>query len=125
MTTGSRIFKLGGATVTVHADGLTCTRLADGCEIPAAAQDTETYRQRAAELGYGEDTTAMSREHEIGHSILAEILGLPESPTLRGVARGKYFEGWRAEEAAVLGLQAFARAAGISLLDVAERLSKP
>jgi hypothetical protein len=114
----------GATAVVLYDDGLTLTRLADGLEIPAVAQDDAAYLTRAGELGYGTDVETMSREHELGHSILAHLLGLPESPTLRGVADSRFWPHWRAEEAAVLALQAYARAAGVNLVDVAEHISK-
>lgn len=120
--TSAAAISLGGMTIERHTDGLTVTRLADGAEIHARPQDDGTYRARAVSLGYGADTAAMSREHELGHAILATMLGLPESPTLRGVADGNYWPNWREEEAAVLALQAYARAAGVGLEDIADRI---
>lgn len=120
-----RSIRLGSSVLELHDSGLTVTRLAGGAEIPAWPQDDAAYRARALELGYGDETGLMSREHEVAHTLLAHLLGLPESPTLRGVADGSFWPHWRAEEAAVLALQAYARAAGVSLVDVAERLSAP
>jgi hypothetical protein len=122
MRTGVRSFKLGATTFEAFADGTSRTILPDGREIPAAPQDTDDYRQRAEDLGYGDDTARMSQEHELGHSILAALFGMPASLTLTGVADGRYWKHWRAEEGAVLSLQHYARSAGISLFDVAERL---
>lgn len=42
----------------------------------------------AHDLGYGGDTWAMSRDHELIHSWLAVWRGLPFSPTLWAVSRG-------------------------------------
>src|SRR6185312_3200388 len=104
--------------------GLTVTTLADGKRVPACPEDTDAYRQRARDLGYGDDTALMSREHEVAHSLLAALLGLDESPTMRGVADDDFWPYWHAEEAAVLGLQAFARAAGVDLIEAARRFSR-
>ena len=106
-------------TIELHDDGLTVTVLPDGSRVEARPQGNPTYAARAAALGYGADVARMSREHEIGHSLLAEWLGLPESPTLRGVASGAHWPHWPEEEAAVLALAAFSNAAGVSLEDVA------
>ncbi|MBZ9852780.1 hypothetical protein LB566_03155 [Mesorhizobium sp. CA13] len=119
-----RTLHLGAAVVALHENGLTVTHLMDGKEIPAVPQDTEDYRARARELGYGGDTAAMSRDHEIGHSVLACLLGLPESPTLRGVADERFWRHWRAEEAAVLAFQAYARIVGVDMVEIADRLER-
>lgn len=109
------------------ADHAFCTTLYPGLPaIDAAPQDTDEYRARAVSLGYGDDTAAMSKDHEAGHHLLAGLLGLPCSPTMRGIALhaagiGPRWPRWREEEAAVLALQAYARACGVSLL---ERLMK-
>ena len=116
-----RTLRLGGTVVEMHGDGLTVTRLPDGLEVHARAQADAAYIGRAAALGYGADAALMSREHELTHSLLAGWLGLPESPTLRGVAERRYWLHWQAEEAAVLGVQRFARLAGIDLIGLVQR----
>lgn len=65
------------------------TAFPDGTKVPAAPQDTDDYRATAFRLGYGTDTWAMCREHELAHTELAELLGLPYSPTLWAVAHGE------------------------------------
>lgn len=93
------------------------TALANGGKVTAMPQDDDEYRQRARDLGYGEDTFAMSRDHEILHSRLAVMLGLDESPTMRGIVDhengGAFYEHWQEEEAAVLAIQRFIRVANI------------
>jgi len=116
--------RLGSSVIDFFDGDLTVTTLADGKRIPACPQEGDEYRRRARDLGYGDDIAAMSRDHEVAHTLIAVIIGLPESPTLRGVADGKFWPHWRSEEAAVLGLQQFARAAGVDLIAAAERLSK-
>lgn len=118
-----RVLRLAGATIELHLDGLTVTRYPGIGDVPARPQDDDEYRARAAALGYGDDTLAMSRDHEMVHHILAAVLGLPYSPTLMGVATGRFCEHWQAEEAAVLGVQRFARLAGVDLLAVAAKAS--
>lgn len=116
--------RIGGTVIESHASGLTITRLRDGRAVKAFPQDDATYFARAEALGYGRDVAGMSRDHEIVHSLLAGWLGLPESPTLRGVAVGSYWPHWQAEEAAVLGVQRFARMASVDLARVAARCAK-
>jgi hypothetical protein len=115
---------IGATVLDLHDDGLTVTRLADGAEIPARAQDDNAYVERSLLLGYGTDTSAMSREHEIAHSLLAHWLGLPESPTLRGVADRSFWPHWHLEEQAVLAVQSFARAAGVDLVTLATEIDQ-
>lgn len=66
--------------------GYTETCYHDGTRVPAIPQDSDEYRGMAAEFGYGADTAALSREHEILHTFLAEALGYGTSPTLWAVA---------------------------------------
>jgi hypothetical protein len=58
----------------------------DGTKVPAVPHNTEVYAGNARKYGYGEDTFALCREHEILHTFLAEKMGLPHSPTLWAVA---------------------------------------
>jgi hypothetical protein len=60
----------------------------DGTRVAAAPQDTDSYRAQAERLGYGDDTWAMCRDHETGHTWLSERLGEPYSRTLWAVAHG-------------------------------------
>jgi hypothetical protein len=110
---------LGRARIEFDGD-LTTTVLPAG-KVPAVPQDNDEYRARAEALGYGDDTALMSREHEIGHALLAVWLGQPYSPTLFGVATGQHWPHWHDEEAAVLALQRYARVLGVDLVRVAER----
>ena len=58
------------------------TRFPDGTKVGSTPnRDPHTLRT-AAELGYGDDTFAMSRDHEISHSWLALLDGRPHSPTM-------------------------------------------
>lgn len=63
----------------------------DGTRVPASPEDTDQYRATARRLGYGIDTWALCRDHELSHTQLAELLGLPYSPTLWAVAHGHYW----------------------------------
>lgn len=110
-----------GGVLELHAHGLTTTRYPGLPPVDACAQDSDEYRARAVSLGYGDDTARMSREHELGHALLAHLLGLASSPTmygiaLHGAAEGPYWPAWRDEEACVLALQRYARSAGVDLV---------
>lgn len=118
-----KTLRFGGATIDIHDDGLTITRYGTA-ELHARAQDNDDYRARALALGYGDDCARMSREHELGHSLLAHWLDLARSPTLYCRAVGRTSAHWREEEALVLSLQRFARKMGVSLEDIADALSK-
>ena len=83
------------------APGYTETCYHDGTKVTATPEDSDEYRANAALFGYGSDTAALSREHEILHTFLAEKLGYGTSPTLWAVAHN--FEGqvaqiWEQEE---------------------------
>jgi hypothetical protein len=118
-----RTIRLGGALIELHDDDLTVTRFG-ARQVDARPHHTGEYQQRAFDLGYGADVARMSRDHELCHSLLAHLLELPASPTLIEVAHGRTWKHWRREEAAVLGLQGFARAAGADLQAIAIKLSQ-
>ncbi len=76
---------------TVRADlarGYTETIFRDGTKVPAYPNGESDQKNSATELGYGQDVSAMCREHEILHTWLCELFGLPHSPTLWAVAHG-------------------------------------
>lgn len=111
-------------TVTLHhGDGQTVTRLSNGGEVRANWLIQPGQAETAAE--YGIPLDSMNRTHDLAHAILAHALGLPESPTLAGVASGRHWPAWAMEEHACLALQAYAAAAGVDLERVASRLSGP
>jgi hypothetical protein len=71
----------------VHLDeGWTQTVFHDGANVTAIPEETEAYREMACRLGYGTDRKALSREHEVIHTLLAERLRGSASPTLWAVA---------------------------------------
>lgn len=124
-TRPNRIVVLGWTVVELWGHDFTRTILPDGTEVPAAPQDDDSYRERAAVLGYGADTASMSREHELAHVLLSYILGLPESPALRAAANDAGPSDLTGmEEDAVMAIQRFARAAGVDLVEVALRISR-
>ena len=94
--------------------GYTETCYHDGTRVTATPEDSDAYRANASALGYGTDTAALSRDHEILHTFLAEALGYGSSPTLWAVAHN--FEAQTApvweqeeEEAWTLAFQSFLR----------------
>jgi hypothetical protein len=92
----------------------------------AAPEDTNPYRATAQRLGYGPDTFRMMRDHEILHTAIAHLLGLPESPTLRGVAEGKGPTPLTdLEEEVVCSLAKLARMVGIDLITALSRFQEP
>lgn len=119
--------RVPGGVVELHAHGLTVTRLHGLPPVEAVPHDTEEYRARARSLGYPDDPAGlacMSRDHELCHSLAAVWLGLPMSPTMRGIALrqagiGPWFLGWREEEALVLAAQRFARLCDVDLVALA------
>lgn len=58
----------------------------DGTRVTASPERIDEYRAKAARYGYGNELGALSREHEILHTFLAEALGYGSSPTLWAVA---------------------------------------
>lgn len=80
---------MNGVVVRVYDDERYLeTRFPDGTKVPAMPQNTESYRAKAQELGYGEDVWRMCKEHEMAHTELMQALGLEYSPTLWAVAHG-------------------------------------
>lgn len=101
-------------TVTTHGEskvetkqGWVETTLPDGSIATGVPMHREEDIARAHALGY-DDVWAMTKEHDRFHAMLADFLGLAESPVLRHSVLGN--EGneitW-AEETAVLAIQRF------------------
>lgn len=90
----------------------------NGACVPAAPEDSDKYRATAESVGYGGDTARLCLEHELIHHALSDWLGI-RSPTLERVSQGQTDPTWinQCEEEAVLAVQRFANAAGISLWD--------
>jgi hypothetical protein len=111
------VLRFGATTVEVYPDS---TRIIfpDDAEIVGAPQDTDAYRATARQYGYGDDTLTLCQEHEVMHIALTHWLGI-ESVTMR-VLRGEADVQALSdlEEAAVLAVQRFARAAGVNLIEV-------
>ncbi len=101
------------------------TRFADGTKVGSTPNRDSHTLKVAAELGYGDDSWAMSRDHELAHSWLALVDGLPWSPTMWRLAHphgpdlpddGQVAE----EEARVLEFQKTIDKAGPRCWDLAE-----
>lgn len=103
-----RRLQIGSTAVTI-GDGETVTLFADGLTLSASHDEQPGQLETAERLGVS--VAQMNAEHDLVHSMLAQWLGLPHSPTLYGVATKNYFAAHSVEEQAVLGIQAFARAA--------------
>lgn len=58
------------------------TRFPDGTKVGSTPNFDDQTLRTAADLGYGTDTFAVSRDHEIAHTWLAHLEGLPHSPTM-------------------------------------------
>ena len=58
------------------------SRMEDGTKVGATANRDDHSLAIAEELGYGDDTWTMSRDHELSHTWLAHLAGLPWSPTM-------------------------------------------
>ena len=83
------VMKVGACEFRVFSAVRYCeTVFADGSKVPAAPQDTDTYRARARELGYGDNIWAMCLEHELFHTLWAVSQGFEYSQTLWDVAHG-------------------------------------
>ena len=89
--------------------------LPSGEVVLGTPHDTDAYRATARQLGYGDDTLAMCRDHDPLHALLAQWLGLEASYALRqaaGLLHPADAEKAAAEETAVLAVQRFMRVAG-------------
>jgi hypothetical protein len=107
---GHGTYHFAGCRVEVDAPRALCeTIFPDGAVVRARPQATPSYRARAAQLGYGGDAAACSREHELLHCWLAEKCGHPVSPTLWAVAHRRRIDPDSAgfEEDLVMGFQRF------------------
>lgn len=106
-----------GATIAEIYPDSTRILFPDGAEISGAPQDTNAYRATARQHGYGDDTLALCQEHEVLHIALTHWLGT-ESATMRALRGEADMQALSdLEEAAVLAVQRFARAAGVDLIE--------
>lgn len=90
----------------------------DGAKAPAFfVRDADAYATARA-FGYGDDVLRMHREHDIVHTFLAEVHGLPHSPVLRRVAGGSDVppDARASEEGLVLSFQRYLNTGQADLL---------
>jgi hypothetical protein len=89
--------------------------LPSGEVVLGSPHDTDAYRATARQLGYGDDTLAMCRDHDPLHASLCLWLGLDVSYAMLDAA-GRLdpadAEKAAAEESAVCAVQKFMRLAG-------------
>jgi hypothetical protein len=109
----------GDAVVSVYDRGTVIT-WSDGTFVAGEPEDTDEYRSTAREHGYGEDTLALCREHELLHVALCYWMGVA-SPVMEFLRRKPEemagAEIRELEEAAVLAVQKFARAMNIDIVE--------
>jgi hypothetical protein len=90
---------LGVVTVRVWRPDYLETVWPDGKVCPALFVDDDQARQHAREWGYGDDVRRMHFEHELTHTLLAQVVGQAYSATLAHVAGVQHTpEGARALE---------------------------
>jgi hypothetical protein len=58
------------------------TRFPDGSRVGSTPNRDDHTKRVAEELGYGDNTFAMSSDHELSHTWLAHLDGLPWSRTM-------------------------------------------
>lgn len=101
----------GGTEVRIGPAGVV-TRLPSG-DVIRARPNAESAAM-ADRLGYGADVKALTSDHDPLHVWLANVCGLPSSAALSAVAAHRSGDRLAAlEEAAVLAVQAYCRAAGL------------
>lgn len=114
-------YRFGDVLVEV-GDGYTVTRFPDGAEIHAA--HAEQLGQQATAEAHGLDVQTMNEGHDLMHSVLAAMVGHRWSPALHAAATGQDIDPTLAgrEEQAVLSLQGWLHAAGVSVEQMARRV---
>lgn len=102
-----------GVRVAWPEGGMTVVTLSDGREVIGSPQGSAEQAETAARLGY-HSPAGMVDDHDPLHAWLAAALGLPDSPALKAAAGDKVDPVLAGlEEAAVLAVQAYARAVGV------------
>jgi hypothetical protein len=118
----TEVFDFGGTGVAV-CDGYTRVVFPDGSEVTGRHDYQYGQEETAADIGFG-DVEEMNRSHDLLHVALCHAIGLPVSPTLNAVSKKEVYRSWEREEATVLSLQAFIKAAGLDPIEVARRISR-
>ena len=100
------VHRYGNTTIEVRNGWLEVT-LPDGSRCQAVPHTGADDVARAKALGY-DNVWDMTKDHDRYHALLAEVIGLEESPVLRAaVNKTPTNELIGAEEAAVLALQRY------------------
>lgn len=117
----TEIYKLASAVVA-HGEDTTVTTFASGRQLVGDHKVQPGQSDTADQ--YNMSVEVMNRYHDLTHSVLAAVLGLPASPSLENTAHGRKHPDWWIEERAVLALQAYAAAFGVDMATVAQRVAK-
>ena len=92
---------------------------------PVPASPTDDQLPTVERLGYGSDTARMVRDHELAHTLLSTLSGLPFSPTLFDVSRNRPAnESHYIEEDLVLSFQRFCNYHKIDILSVCKKFAE-
>jgi hypothetical protein len=108
-----RIRCRNGTLIEIYPRAWTHIVLPGGQEVFAIPKPDQLLQARA--LGYGDDIDAMCRDHDPLHALLADWLGVPQSYGIMaaaGLLKPEDHDLAAYEEAAVLAIQQFMRAAG-------------
>src|SRR5947209_2625946 len=85
----ARTLTFKNCVVRLEESGFTETVFPDGTRVPAYPTGCPDQLKMAKALGYDADLARMCREHEVLHTWLCELFGLPYSPTLWAVAHNQ------------------------------------
>lgn len=66
------------------------TEFRDGALLVATPEHTDAYSNVARKLGYGTNTWALCRDHELTHTLIAIAAGLDWCPVLHDVAHHEH-----------------------------------
>lgn len=102
-----RYIRLPHAVTELHPHGAMTHFPVDGTYVEANPWwDDEGYRKQAHDLGYGDDLLRMCQDHEVLHSVAAELLHQAPSEVLwRWAHEDHSKKGLTSEEQLVLRLQ--------------------
>lgn len=117
-----KTFRLGVCQVDITPE-CTYTKFPDGQMVLGWHEPQKGQDKLAKDMGY-RSAYEMNVHHDLTHTLVSTMIGLPYSCTMRGIADKNFWRHHRREEAAILGVQQLALAAGIDLLKVAETYSR-
>lgn len=100
------VTNLGDVTIYQN-EGNTTTVWSDGARLVAIHDEQEGQVKTAAEIGCS--VLEMNRSHDLLHTLICRLIGLPWSPALRAAALGEdRMDIHYVEESAVLAVQKLA-----------------